>query len=100
MKTLDAAQIMDLAGTLVPLSMLAGIAMAVIRFIRTYMEVCAKVYAEYVQPDLNCPYARERVFSKSTHDHKYAVFTGSPDGRWLFGFKKGNKAWEVQNFLA
>ena len=78
---IDAAQIMDMIGKLIPLSLLAGIAMAVIHFFRSYMEVCVQYYIVLMQirPFLICSYARKRVVIRVVHDCRDTVFPRNPD---------------------
>jgi hypothetical protein len=91
MKTLDAVKIMDIAGTLIPLAMLAAIAILAIRFIRTYMGICIDCFTIYMQPFFMCAYARKRVVNRIIHDCKNAVFPINPDnGRGYPGGKKTN----------
>lgn len=81
MKTLDAVKIMDIARTLVPLAMLAAIAILAIRFIRTYMEVCIDDFTIYMRPFFMCAYARKSVNNRTVHDCRNALFPINPDSR-------------------
>jgi hypothetical protein len=81
MKMLSAAELIDIAGILSLIAMLAYMAVLVLRFIRKYMEVNERHSAVYDQPGFNCPYARKRVVNPIVHNRKHAVFAVNPDGR-------------------
>lgn len=89
MKTFDATRIIDIAGTLIPLSMLALIAMLCIRFIMRYTGLCIWHYTICIKPFFICDYARKRVMGRVIYRRKFAVFTINPDnGRGYPGEKK------------
>lgn len=79
MKTLDAVKTMNIARTLIPVAMLAAIAILTIRFIRMYMVACIDYFTIYIQPLFKCAYARKRVLNRIAHDCKNAVFPINPD---------------------
>lgn len=81
MKMFDAAQITDMMGILILLSLLAAIAMAVIRFFRSYGKPAGQhsIKLAPVLPYFSYPYARKRVVNRIVHDCKHTVFPGNPD---------------------
>ena len=79
MKTIDAVKIMDIARTLVPLAMLAAIAILAIRFIRTYTGLCIWYDTICIQSFFICDYARKRIMGRIIYRCKYAVFKINPD---------------------
>lgn len=81
MERLNTAELMDIAGILCLIAMLAYVVVLLLRFIRKYMEVTEQHYAVYPQLDFNCPYARKRVAKSVVHDCKFAVFPINPAGR-------------------
>lgn len=81
MKTLDTVKIMDIPWTLIPLSMLAAIAILNIGFIRSYMDVEVDCITIYVLPFFMSAYARKRVFNRVIHNRKDATFPINPDSK-------------------
>lgn len=79
MKTLDAIKIMDIARAIIPLAMLADIAIMAIRFIRKYIGICVVNFSSYILPFLIFAYARKRTGNKVVHDYKNAVYRKNPD---------------------
>lgn len=79
MKTLDAVKIMDIARTLIPMAMLAAIAILALRFIGTYIGLCIWFVTIRTGPFFICDYARKRVMGRVIYRRKYAVFTINPD---------------------
>jgi hypothetical protein len=96
MKMLSAAELIDIAGILSLIAMLAYMAVLVLRFIRKYIKVKEQHYAVYDQPGFNCPYARKRVVNSIVHNRKHAVFLINPDGRCRAIRDKVTVAREVQ----
>lgn len=83
MKMFDVAQIMDMIGILILLSLLAAVAIAVVRFFRSYGKLAGQhsIKLAPVLPYFTCPYVRKRVVNRVVHDCKHTVFPRNPDSR-------------------
>ena len=81
MNTLNTAQLIDIAGIISLIAMLAFAVMLVLRCIRKCKGIFEKHYAVTIPPALNGAYARKRVGKRTAHDCKNAVFPRNPDSR-------------------
>jgi hypothetical protein len=81
MRTLETVRIIDIAGTLIPLSLLAAIATLTIDFVRGYLGVRTDYITISVFPFFISTYARKRVVNKIVHDCKHNLFPINPDSR-------------------
>jgi hypothetical protein len=76
MKTTVTAKMMDIAGIISRLAMLAAMATLCIRFILAYLAAGARYYTNLVMPKYSNACARKRVNNKPVHHRKFALFPG------------------------